>query len=111
MGMDMAIGRPMRWFRRRAASERRFGDAEECRRAIEAAGRLERLRPLVPRSGRCLPYSLLLLHFLKLRGVEADWVFGVRTHPFEAHCWVDVGGVVLNDSLEHVRWFTPIAIA
>jgi hypothetical protein len=38
-------------------------------------------------------------------------VFGVRTHPFEAHCWLEKDRVILDDTVEHVRWFTPIARA
>jgi transglutaminase-like putative cysteine protease len=75
----------------------------------EAARRFRQLRPLVPRSGRCLIQSMLLLHFLRLQGLTASWVFGVRTYPFEAHCWLECNGVVLDDTVEHVGWFTPIA--
>lgn len=79
--------------------------------ALALAHAFSRLRPWVPGSGRCVPSSILLLELLKQHGIEADWVFGVRTYPFEAHCWIEKDGMVLNDSLEHVRWFTPIAVA
>lgn len=71
--------------------------------------RFRRLRCLVPRTGRCLVQSLMLIQFLRRRGVAAEWVFGVRTHPFEAHCWVEWNGIVLNDGIDHVGWYTPIA--
>jgi Transglutaminase-like superfamily len=35
-------------------------------------------------------------------------VFGVNADPFEAHCWVQAGSVVLNDTLGRVSSFTPI---
>lgn len=69
----------------------------------------ERLRIFVPRSGRCLIQSLLLLHFLRLLGIRPELVLGVRTHPFEAHCWVEWNSLVLNDSVDHVSWYTTIA--
>lgn len=98
---------PRSWFRRDRASS-------PCTN-VDAARRLANvfqvLRTFVPKSGRCLPSSMMLLAFLRLHNVRAAWVFGVRTHPFEAHCWIECDGIVLNDSLEHVRWFTPILVA
>jgi hypothetical protein len=35
-------------------------------------------------------------------------VFGVVGQPFEAHCWVQSGGEVLNDSYDRVSRFEPI---
>lgn len=67
------------------------------------------LRGLVPGSGRCLIQSMLLIRFLGHLGIRPELVFGVRTHPFEAHCWVEWDAYVLNDSPDHVRWFTSIA--
>ncbi len=116
-GAQLIAPRPAKWLRhsRRRDPDQwnrgRLRPRPEHGRAMALAASFERIRPWVPRSGRCLPASMLLLRFLKLQGLRADWVFGVRTHPFEAHCWVQHDGVVLNDSLEHVRWFTPIAIA
>lgn len=66
------------------------------------------LRPFVPKLGRCLPHSLYLRDFLDLHGIATKLVFGVRTHPFEAHCWVEHDGCILNDTADHVAWFTPI---
>ncbi|WP_193746688.1 lasso peptide biosynthesis B2 protein [Blastomonas sp. AAP53] len=67
------------------------------------------LRCLVPGSGRCLIQSMLLTRFLGHLGISPELVFGVRTHPFEAHCWVEWDAHVLNDSPDHVCWFTVIA--
>ena len=69
----------------------------------------ESLRIFIPRTGRCLIQSLLLLHFLRLLSIRSELVFGVRTHPFEAHCWVEWNSYVLNDSIDHVCWYTVIA--
>ncbi len=75
----------------------------------EATHRFDLLRPFIPRTGRCLPGSMLLADFLYRKGHATEVVFGVRVHPFEAHCWVECDGRVLNDTIEHVRWYTPIA--
>ncbi|MBO9378360.1 lasso peptide biosynthesis B2 protein [Sphingomonas histidinilytica] len=105
---DIRLGRPARWFARQRARGIRPRRSAPVSEVHGIARMTARLRPLVPRSGRCLVRSLLLLHMLELRGAHAKWIFGVRTHPFDAHCWVEHDGVVLNDTLEHVRWYTPI---
>jgi hypothetical protein len=38
-------------------------------------------------------------------------VIGVKLNPFAAHCWLQVGDVVLNDLPERVAAFTPILTA
>ncbi len=80
-----------------------------------------RLRPLVTAFARlrplfytlrcaCLLDSLTLLHFLGAEGVYPDWVFGVKTEPFDAHCWVQQGEVLLNDAPDRVRQYSPILV-
>lgn len=85
----------------------RFGRSEPAR-VWAAVAVFDALRPFVPWLGRCLPHSLYMREFLALHGIGATLVFGVRTHPFEAHCWVEHEGCVLNDTADHVAWFTPI---
>jgi len=68
----------------------------------------DRLRLYYPRPYLCLFDSLALTHFLARFGVFPDWVFGVNADPFEAHCWVQSGNVVLNDTVERISAFTPI---
>ncbi|MCJ8157044.1 lasso peptide biosynthesis B2 protein [Sphingomonas sp. LaA6.9] len=59
---------------------------------------------------RCLARSIALLGALRRRRVAAELVFGVTARPFAAHCWVEAGGIVLNDRVEHARLFTPILV-
>jgi len=66
------------------------------------------LRLFFPRPYLCLFDSLALINFLAHFNLYPDWVFGVMAEPFEAHCWVQAGGIVLNDTLERVSAFTPI---
>lgn len=75
----------------------------------QAAG-FDRLAPWLPRDGLCLMRSLQQRLFLAARGHGAIWVFGVRTWPFEAHCWLQAGDVVLDDNLAHARGFSPILV-
>jgi hypothetical protein len=69
----------------------------------------ERMRPFVfGARDACLFESLVQLEYLARYGLYPTWVFGVRTAPFGAHCWVQYDGVVFNDTVGHVRGFTPI---
>jgi Transglutaminase-like superfamily len=69
------------------------------------------LRPFL-RSAKdaCLFESLSLLICLSMYNVSANWVFGVKTEPFFAHCWLQKDNVVINDMVDNVRQFTPIMI-
>ena len=70
-----------------------------------------RLRPLFyTLRSACLLDSLTLLHFLSIEGIHPDWVFGVKTEPFDAHCWVQYGEVLLNDIPDRVRQYSPILV-
>lgn len=91
------------------------------KRAAAPAMRLEAARPLVAAfcylrpllysaHNSCLLDSLTLMRFLAAYGFHADWVFGVKTDPFYAHCWVQKSGHVFNDSPDHVGEFAPILI-
>jgi hypothetical protein len=69
------------------------------------------LRPLFFTSkDACLLDSLTLVNFLAGYGVFPQWVFGVKTDPFYAHCWVQQGGFVFNDTPDYVRGFSPILV-
>lgn len=69
------------------------------------------LRPLFFTSKEaCLLDSLTLVNFLAGYSVFPQWVFGVKTDPFYAHCWVQQGGFVFNDTPDYVRGFSPILV-
>lgn len=70
----------------------------------------DQMLPLAPFQGECLFRSFVLLAFLRAAGRDADWVFGVRTYPFEAHCWLQAGDMALDDAAERVCGFTPILV-
>lgn len=68
-------------------------------------------RRLVPVAPNCLYDSLALHRFLRRRSIGADIVIGAKLHPFGAHCWLQHGSTVLNDTLAAARGFAPILVA
>lgn len=81
-------------------------DAETLRLALD----LWSILPWLPFDGLCLARSALLMAYLRRLGHGADWVFGVRLWPFEAHCWVQLGDTALNDQVERLVAFTPLMV-
>lgn len=82
-------------------------DATCVRRTVQA---FEQARILRTAADRCLPRSIALALRLARYGAGANVVIGVRSDPFGAHCWAQVGDAVLNDSPEEVLRYTPILI-
>jgi hypothetical protein len=68
----------------------------------------QRLAVWLPMPGKCLIRSFVLLRFLQRSGCGATWVFGVTTWPFRAHCWLQVGETVLDDTAERIVEYEPI---
>jgi hypothetical protein len=59
----------------------------------------------------CLFDSLVLCDFLLRLGLSPTCVFGVRTLPFGAHCWVQVDRSLLTESsIEYVATFSPVLV-
>jgi Transglutaminase-like superfamily len=69
------------------------------------------LRPLFyTAKDACLLDSLTLVNFLASYDFFPQWVFGVKTDPFYAHCWVQQHDFVFNDTPDYVRGFSPILV-
>lgn len=83
-------------------------DVERARMLVETFMRYRIF--LFSSKNECLYDSLALIEFLARNGIYADWVFGVQTRPFAAHCWVQQGDTVFNDTVEHVSGYTPIMV-
>lgn len=64
--------------------------------------------PLLFRKDSCLSRSLTIRRFLLYHRISAKLVIGVRLVPFTAHAWIQLGTIVVNDAVDHVRSFTPI---
>lgn len=103
MGFDRLVEVASR--QRRRDQEPRL--TEELTRLVSA---FERILPWLPFQGVCLYRSFLLLRVLRWRGHDARWVFGVRTWPFHAHCWLQVGDVALDDTTDRLAGLTPIMV-
>jgi transglutaminase superfamily protein len=58
---------------------------------------------------KCLPESLTLWWLLRRRGIESRLRFGARKQGalLEAHAWVEIKGIPLNDSADVERRFMP----
>jgi hypothetical protein len=88
----------------RARARRRVARAD----VVTLAQRFQVAAVWLPIPRKCLARSFALLRFLQRSGHDARWVFGVRTWPFGAHCWLQVGDVVLDDLPERLVQYRPI---
>lgn len=101
--------RVVRHVRKRNATqsvkERSF-DSERLRQLISI---FSDLRPfLFGWRDACLFESFVLSEFLARHEIFPTWMFGVQARPFGAHCWLQLGDTVLNDTVERVSVYTPI---
>jgi len=106
-GFERVIAR-IRRRKERVRSRAGSLDAERARKLVEAFTRYRIF--LFSSKNECLYDSLALIEFLARYEIYPDWVFGVQTRPFAAHCWVQHGDIVFNDTVEHVSGYTPIMV-
>lgn len=79
--------------------------------AVSRHARLfEHWAPFAPGQGECLYRAYLLRAYLATQGLGAAWVFGVRTWPFTAHCWLQCGDLVLDDDPDRISLYTPVLV-
>lgn len=76
--------------------------------AISAS--FDRMGLLLTAHEQCLPRSLALSAHLSAERYAHELVIGVKMRPFDAHCWVQVGETVINDTLERTSIFAPILV-
>lgn len=96
-----------------ATRRRRRGMAKTQQEAVSRETLLayERARRWIPLRKNCLLDSLALDCWLGDRLPDRTLVFGVTLEPFLAHCWLQTPDVLLNESYDRVRRFTPILVA
>jgi hypothetical protein len=87
-----------------------FRRPEPTRELLAVVARFRRWVPFAPVSSKCLLRSHMLLRLLRREGHDAQWVFGVGTWPFAAHCWLQVGDMVLDDEPERLLVYRPILV-
>ncbi len=61
-------------------------------------------------TGACLLQAEMLLRFLNADDLDADWIFGVRTFPFLAHCWLQCGDQCVSEAPETLKVYRPIMV-
>jgi hypothetical protein len=79
-------------------------------RLEDAAAAFRQARLYVPVEMSCLLDAIAMARFLRRRNLHAHIVFGVALDPFSAHCWVQAGDLVLNDTVGNVCAHTPIRV-
>lgn len=79
-------------------------------RLASIVGDFERARLLRSTPDQCLPQSLALVLRCASFGIRVHAVIGIKSQPFEAHCWAQHGRTVLTDPLETVTSFSPILV-
>jgi hypothetical protein len=84
--------------------------AASASKVDEVAAAFDRTGYFLGHADRCLVRSLAMFFMFRSLGVRVDLVIGVRSSPFLAHCWIQHEAMVLNDTVEHVRHFTPILV-
>lgn len=77
---------------------------------VDLTQRFLRARLRLPMEPSCLSDSIALATYLALHGEFAHIVFGVTDVPFSAHCWVQVGNLVLNDTVGNATAYAPIRV-
>lgn len=79
------------------------------KKITELVAAFSRMRPFMLRAtNNCLCHSLALFQFLSAYDEYPEWVFGVRSEPFFAHCWLQQGTWLLSDSPAAVASLTPV---
>jgi len=85
-------------------------EISESRQLHLVAGFRSSIR-LMPFAPKCLIGSLALRRVLGRAGIPSQLVIGVLGAPFRAHCWLQQGPMVLNETVDTVGSFTPILVA
>ena len=85
--------------------------AEQRLSARRIAWLVERAAQLVPWPATCLRRSLVLWAQLRRHGIASELRVGFRqAERFEAHAWVELAGVPLNDAPDvRTRYAVPAA--
>lgn len=95
--------------RKSRCANRFMADNATLDRARDLTRTFLHLRPFAYAArDRCLLDSLTLAEFLASYGIRATCIFGVRANPFEAHCWLQIGSHVVNETPEMAQRYAPI---
>ena len=56
----------------------------------------------------CLPKSLAAYCLVRLQGVDATFVLGVKRFPFSGHAWVECSGCLIDDTQQKIDNYTVL---
>ena len=104
------IDETLRYRAQHCSAPRTSCGAAHERRLLRAVDVFQRARLYLPLETRCLLDSLSLFRFLARRGLDSKIVLGVTNDPFAAHCWVQSGNIVLNDTVGNAMAHTIIKV-
>ncbi len=91
-----------------SAAKRSLSASGEDTELISLAADFERSRTFVPVAPRCLIDSLALFRLALHSELVPTLVFGVRTSPFAAHCWLQSDSTILTGTAEEAGNYRPI---
>jgi hypothetical protein len=97
-----------RYRRRRTSLAATCLACEQEAQLVDMARAFNRARLYTPVKPSCLLDSIALSEFLARRRIHATVVLGVTGNPFAAHSWVQVGDLVLNDTVGNANSYVPI---
>ncbi|HEY0704402.1 MAG TPA: lasso peptide biosynthesis B2 protein [Candidatus Acidoferrales bacterium] len=109
----LGFSRWQRILNRRAVRVESSNSSSESRSFAISANRIAQLQEAAALSlffhTNCLERSLALWFLLRQRGFPAELKFGARkqSETFEAHAWVELNGVALNNPTAEQREFVP----
>jgi hypothetical protein len=106
--VQLACRAPARLFNAYAALKPRAVTHTQADRRLAELGQAFKWVQGWTGEGQCLALSLGFARLAYALGYPVSIVFAVTPRPFGAHCWVQLGPVVLNDTLNRVEIFTPI---
>ena len=83
---------------------------DEEGRARQIAGAFAAVMSWLKSADQCLPRAIAARRLCDRSGVPSTMIFGVRLHPFSAHCWVQADDAVIVGEFEQARLYTPILV-
>ena len=103
--LELTVAR-MSKHKSRGGSRKYLTDPSKLRELVSV---FRYLRPWIyVAKDHCLYDSLVLSRFLADYAFSTTCVFGVKTQPFQAHCWVQAGHLVLMGPVGFIRRYVPI---
>ena len=94
------------WLTRRFPARKRRTELDVARLVSLIDGSVQ----LVHHASWCLSRSLALTLMMRLRGVPAHLVLGLRPIPLMGHAWVEVGGEVVNDDSRVLKFYRRLDV-